>query len=295
MTQDATADKVAVDAPQLDPDRRTRPDPGLPAPIPVYPPARITAGWWTDPYRPGPDPEDPDRPAEGPLCQRFHDGAQWTPFISYRVERQLSQTGWSPVTSDPGPLSQPPPELGARAIEDYDFLPEHTVFAFDPPDPVIAGWWRDPFTGYGQRYHDGTGWTQYRFIQPPRGIGHVSEVPAEHQPRRPIDDYRPWPLRANHAMLYGIACGLGGGLVLALSNAFDRDSAAYGWTVRFGLIALLGALSALAIHSIQFAAHPKELGPRDRSLWLVPAIYVFLIGGILFRSWDDVLRSLWLR
>jgi drug/metabolite transporter (DMT)-like permease len=187
------------------------------------------------------------------------------------------------------------PELGARAIEDYDFLPEHSVFAFDPPDPVVAGWWRDPFTEFGQRYHDGTRWTQYRFIQPSRGVGRVSEVPAEHRPRRPIDDYSPWPLRTNRAMLYAVGCMLGGGLVLALSSALDRNSAAYEWTVRFGLIAVLGALIALGLHSIQFAAHPKELGPRDRSAWFVPAIYVFLIGGILVRSWDDVLRSLWLR
>jgi hypothetical protein len=266
-----------------------------PVMIPVYPPEIPAQGWWTDPYRPGPDPQDPHRPAEGPLCQRFHDGVHWTAFISYRVDRHVSQTGWSPITSDPAPLSQPAPKLGARAIEDYDFLPEHTVFAFDPPDPVVAGWWRDPFTQFGQRYHDGTRWTQYRFIQPSRGIGSVSEVPAEHQPRRPIDDYRPGPLRTDRSMLYGVGCMLGGGLVLALSSALDRDSAASEWTVRFGLIALLGALLALAIQSIQFAAHPKELGPRDRSAWLLPAIYLFLIGGILFRSWDDVLRSIWLR
>ena len=169
-----------------DPRRAWPPPPVL---IPVYPPDVPSAGWWTDPYRPGPHPEDPDRPAEGPLCQRFHDGERWTAFISYRVDRQLSQTGWSPVTSDPVPLSQPPPELGARNIDDYDFLPKQNIVAFDPPDPVVAGWWRDPGpAGYGQRYHDGKRWTQYLFIQPLRGVGRISEIAADHRPRRQTDD-----------------------------------------------------------------------------------------------------------
>ena len=144
----------------------------------MWPPDVLKAGWWTDPYRPGPDPEDPKKPAPGPLCQRFHDGVRWTPYISYRVERSVSRTGWSAVAWDPEPLAGPPPPLGPRSIDNYDFLPDAGFIAWDAPDPVVAGWWRDPFGRYGQRYHDGVRWTQYHYFQPPRTSAILSEHPA---------------------------------------------------------------------------------------------------------------------
>jgi hypothetical protein len=152
--------------------------PPPPEDIPVWPPEVPTAGWWTDPYRPGPDPKDPKKPAPGPLCQRFHDGVRWTPYISYRVERHVNPTGWSTVAWDAEPLAGPPPPLGPRDIDNYDFLPHASFIEFDPPDPVVAGWWRDPFGGFGQRYHDGVRWTQYYYHQPPRGAASRFETPA---------------------------------------------------------------------------------------------------------------------
>ena len=154
-----------------------------PEDIPVWPPEAPSAGWWTDPYRPGLDPEDPRKPAPGPLCQRYHDGARWTPYISYRVERRVSPTGWSPVAQDPEPLGGPAPPLIPRSIDNYDFLPESSFIRFDPPDPIVSGWWEDPFSSFGQqRYHDGVRWTQYTVHYPLRGAVTRSEIPAVARP-----------------------------------------------------------------------------------------------------------------
>jgi hypothetical protein len=149
----------------------------------VWPPDAPGAGWWTDPYRPGPDPEDPKKTAKGPLCQRYHDGGRWTPYISYRVERRVSPTGWSEAASDPEPLAGPPPPLGPRDIDSYDFMPRPPTYPFDAPDPVVAGWWKEPFAPrFGQRYHDGVRWTQYHFHRTPRGPSSLFEVPAADVP-----------------------------------------------------------------------------------------------------------------
>lgn len=163
------------------------PPPEPPVSIPVYPPAVPTAGWWTDPYRPGLNPDKPGWSAEGPLCQRFHDGKKWTGFIAYRVHPSRNPTGWSEVGWDAEPLSGPAPKLGKRGLEDYEFLPEHPYFPDDPPDPPTAGWWRDPFRVSSQRYHDGIRWTQYCFRQTQSG-GFIHESPVPDPPASNDED-----------------------------------------------------------------------------------------------------------
>ena len=49
-----------------------------------------------------------------------------------------------------------------RMDRTYPFLPETETYPMKAPDPPAEGWWTDPFhPQVAQRYHDGTGWTQY--------------------------------------------------------------------------------------------------------------------------------------
>ena len=61
----------------------------------------------------------------------------------------------------------------------YPFLPKPEVFPTKPGDPPTEGWWIDPYEPImvGQRYHDGTRWTQYICVRTARQWTDVFESP----------------------------------------------------------------------------------------------------------------------
>ena len=46
-------------------------------------------GWWVDPF------------PKGPFAQRYHDGKQWTAFVSYRRGGLWSDIVEMPLTDEP--------------------------------------------------------------------------------------------------------------------------------------------------------------------------------------------------
>lgn len=277
----------------------------LPRPerIPVYPPERPTKGWWTDPYRPGPDLTRQGGPPPGPLCQRFHDGEQWTPYIAYRVAGpkpkgflKLRPYYWGGITEDPDPLGHPAPPLGAREIDDYSFLPVVFRASGDKlPDPPTMGWWEDPFGDFGQRFHNGKRWTQYSEFYSSRSGHHLLEVPAvpHHQP--PAVEYNPGPLRTDSAFALAMLALLGGLLALGISAQLDHQGGLSGWVARVGLVAFAGGFGALLIHLVRMAFPPDSVGRIDSTNVFYNLLLAvgFGVGAVALR--DAILRALWLR
>ena len=275
----------------------------VPARIPLYPPERPTKGWWTDPYRPGPDPAKPDRPAPGPLCQLFHDGERWTPYICYRMKGaqpkkwSLALPGpnfWGGITEDADPLAHPAPKLGGRAIDDYSFLPV-VLSGTEPPDPPTMGWWTDPLSDFGQRFHDGSRWTQYSEFWTRQWGHHLLETPPVPHHRPPAVEYNPCPLRTDRSFALAIAALLGGLLGLGLSSALDHQSGLSGWTARVGLLAFVAGFGALLIHMVRMALPPKSVGRTDATNVWYTAILVVMFGAGAVALRDSILRALWLR
>lgn len=274
-----------------------------PAPIPLYPPEPTTKGWWTDPYRPGPDPANPAKPAPGPLCQRFHDGERWTPYICYRIpgarprKWSLALPGpnfWGGITQDGDPLGHPAPKLGVRTIDDYSFLPM-ALSGSEPPDPPTMGWWRDPLSDFGERFHDGSRWTQYRAYWSRQWGREVLESPPVPRHSPPAVEYNPGPLRTERSFAVAMVALLGGFAVLGLSAAFDRGSGPSAWTARAGLLAFVAGFGALLVHVARTLFPPKSLGRTDSSNFFYGGILLLLSGAGVVALKDQVLRALWLR
>jgi len=180
-----------------------------------------------------------------------------------------------------------------RRTEAYPFLPEPPLFPREPPDPPTAGWWWDPFhagPSFTQRYHDGTNWTQYACYQAGKLWSDVVELP----PDGPGHLGSGWKANAfTNVRTLGLwfASLFVGGFLLALSSAFDANSASYEWVNRSGILLFLGALAFATVTSVQVAARSRR-GAAD---WGPVAIFVFLLAGIVAREWNDVLSALWLR
>jgi hypothetical protein len=275
-----------------------------PARIPLFPPEPPTRGWWTDPYRPGPNPRKPGYLAPGPLCQRFHDGGRWTPYISYRMPgaRQRKRiftvqqpNVWSGITEDPGPLAQPAPKLDiGRSIDDYSFLPR-TLSGDDPPEHPTMGWWKDPFRDFGQRFHDGTRWTQYSEFWSSKMGEHLLETPPVPYHRPPAVEYNPGPLRTGRSFGAAMAAVFSGLVLLLLSVGFDHPGTLSDWIARTGLLSFVAGFGALSVHVVRMAFPPKSLGRTDITNALYAAVLMLLFGAGLVALRDPVLRALWLR
>lgn len=103
------------------------------------------AGWWNDPL------------SSDNATQRYYDGAQWTPYVCGRTARN-----WTDIFPDRINTEVDPDALG---------IPRPPILPEDPPDPVVAGWWKDPIEHNLKqaRYFDGTQWTE--LVAPTKSVG----------------------------------------------------------------------------------------------------------------------------
>jgi hypothetical protein len=202
---------------------------------------------------------------------------------------------WGGITEDPGPLGQPAPKLEVgRSIDDYSFLPP-VLSGDDPPEHPTMGWWNDPFYDIGQRFHDGSRWTQYSEFWTRQWGEHLLETPAEPHHRPPAVEYNPGPLRTNRSFAVAMALVFGGVLVLALSSAFDRHRTLSDWIARGGLLAFLAGFGPLLLHVARMAFPPKSVGRTDATNFQYAAVLVLISGAGVVALRDPVLRALWLR
>ena len=194
-----------------------------------------------------------------------------------------------------GPLGQPAPQLKVvRSIDDYSFLPPALV-GDDPPEHPTIGWWTDPLSDFGQRFHDGSRWTQYSEFWSRAWGEHLLESPPEPRHRPPPVEYNPGPLRTDRSFAVAMAAVFGGLLAMAISSAFDRQPTLSDWLARGGLLSFLAGFGALSVHVARMAFPPKSVGRTDPTNLLYAGVLVLIFGAGLVALRDPVLRALWLR
>jgi hypothetical protein len=181
-----------------------------------------------------------------------------------------------------------------RSIDDYSFLPP-PLSGDDPPEHPPMGWWNDPFHDFGQRFHDGTRWTQYSEFWTNKMGHHLLETPAVPRHRSPAVEYNPGPLRTGRSFAVAMAAVFSGLVLLVVSAAFDHRRTLSGWLARGGLLSFLAGFGALSVHVVRMAFPPKALGRTDSTNTLYAAVLMLIFGAGLVALRDPVLRALWLR
>jgi hypothetical protein len=164
-----------------------------------------------------------------------------------------------------------------------------------PPEEPTIGWWADPFNTFGERFHDGARWTQYRRSWSRYSGEHLYESPAGPRPVPPPVEYNPGPLRTDRAFSLTIVALVGGLIVLGASTPFDRQGQVSSWTARVGLLSFVAGFAALLTHVGRMAFPPKSAGRTDTTNVLYGVVLLLIFGAGIVALRDPVLRALWLR
>jgi hypothetical protein len=264
-----------------------KPEPPLPAPNPV------TTGWWIDPA--------------DPRYERYHDGLRWTDrtlWITTRRRAQFPLATPPACSPEPGvpdrqglfPLGAGPdgiPLGGPRAPASAPYPEKSAIWVW-----VIAFCAGFTLFWAGLRT-TGTARTVLIATGAATGLGAIGwlAISAWRGGFRPPGFGPEADPRGRWLGSLWLRALIGGFLIVWLTPALNRDSAAYDWLNRIGVIladsaALQGCL--MGLYSSIFMEYD---GPPGKE-WIQKAnIFISLGVGafMLWVTWDRILDALWIR